>query len=106
MIYFLPDIKLDNIMITSGRWTTEAIDSWIRENPPCTYAPERSLNGMVSAFVSQSFPPLIPDELLSCNFTLAGFSNGSFNELFSFSVYNLFLLSAQFVSDQTTHPSA
>ncbi|KAF8803175.1 kinase-like protein [Phlegmacium glaucopus] len=79
------DIKPDNIMIDLGRhWTTDAIDNWVMENPPRTYAPERSLNKMVSAFLSQSFPPPTLDELPSCNFKLADFSN------------------AQFVSDQTT----
>ncbi|KAF8955619.1 kinase-like domain-containing protein [Flammula alnicola] len=79
------DIKPDNIMIDLGpRWTTDDIDNWVRENPPRTYAPERSLNKMVSAFVSQSFPPPTLDLLPSCNFKLADFSN------------------AQFVSDQTT----
>jgi serine/threonine-protein kinase SRPK3 len=78
----LLDIKPDNIMIDLERhWTTEAIDTWVRENPPCTYAPERSLNKMVSAFVSQSLPPLPLDALLSCNFKLADFSNGTSDEL-------------------------
>ncbi|PPQ71738.1 LOW QUALITY PROTEIN: hypothetical protein CVT25_004791, partial [Psilocybe cyanescens] len=67
-----------------GHWTNDAIDNWVMQNPPRTYAPERSLNKMVSVFVSQSFPPPSLDELSSCNFKLADFSN------------------AQFVSDQTT----
>ncbi|KAF8335635.1 kinase-like protein [Amanita rubescens] len=79
------DIKPDNIMIDLERhWTTETIDTWVRENPPRTYAPERSLNKMVTAFVSQSLPPSSLDALSSCNFKLADFS------------------SAQFSSDQTT----
>jgi serine/threonine-protein kinase SRPK3 len=79
------DIKPDNIMIDLERhWTAETIDTWVRANPPRTYAPERSLNKMVSAFVSQSLPPSSLDALPSCNFKLADFSN------------------AQFSSDQTT----
>ncbi|KAF8814548.1 kinase-like protein [Phlegmacium glaucopus] len=79
------DIKPDNIMIDLGRhWTIDVIDNWVMEHPPRTYAPERSLNKMVSAFLSQSFPPPTLNELPSCNFKLADFSN------------------AQFVSDQTT----
>jgi hypothetical protein len=74
----LVDIKPDNIMIDVGRqWTTEAIDTWVRENPPRTYAPERSLNKMVSASVAQSFPLPTIDALPSCNFILADFSNGN-----------------------------
>ncbi|KAF8911091.1 kinase-like domain-containing protein [Gymnopilus junonius] len=79
------DIKPDNIMIDLGRhWTSDAINNWVTENPPRTYPPERSLNKMVSAFLSQSFPPPTFEELPSCNFKLADFST------------------AQFVSDQTT----
>ena len=69
-------------MIGLGRhWTAEAIDSWIRDHPPRTYAPERSLNKTVSAFVSQSFPPPTLDALPSCTFTLADFSNGTSDDL-------------------------
>lgn len=72
------DVKPDNIMISLGRhWTSDAIDNWVRGNPPRTYAPERSLNKMVSAFVSQSFPPPTLDTLQSCSFKLADFSNGT-----------------------------
>ncbi|KDR68899.1 hypothetical protein GALMADRAFT_128924 [Galerina marginata CBS 339.88] len=79
------DIKPDNIMIELGpHWTTDAINNWITENPPHFYAPERSSNKMVSAFVSQSLPPPTVDELPSCNFKLVDYS------------------SAQFVVDQTT----
>jgi len=68
-------------MIGLGRhWTTDAIDNWVMGNPPRTHAPERSLNKMVSVYISQSFPPPTLDELPTCNFKL----------------------SAQFVSDQTT----
>jgi serine/threonine-protein kinase SRPK3 len=68
-------------MIDLGRhWTTEAIDTWVKENPPRTYAPERSLNKMVSAFVSQSLPLPTLDELPSCYFNLADFSNGTSSE--------------------------
>ena len=87
------------------RWSTEAIDSWLRENPPRTYAPERSLNNkMVSAYVSQSLPPPLLDTLPSCNFKLADFSSGKCDGLWDvFAVCNLIILhSAQFVSDQTT----
>ena len=69
-------------MIELGRqWTTDAIDNWFMQNPPRTYPPERSLNKMVSAFLSQSFPPPTLDELPSCNFKLADFSNGTSSEL-------------------------
>jgi len=75
------DLKPDNIMIDLGdNWPTEVIDSWVKANPPRTYAPERSLHKMVSPIVSQSFPPATLDELVSCNFRLADFSNG-FDEL-------------------------
>src|ERR1700733_9178535 len=74
----LVDIKPDNIMVVlDPQWTTEAIDTWVRENPPRTYAPERSLNKMVSAFVSKSLPPPSIDALSSCNFKLADFSSGT-----------------------------
>ena len=76
------DIKPDNIMIDLDRkWSTEAIDTWLRENPPRTYAPERSLNKMVSAYVSQSLPPPLLDEFSSCNFKLADFSSGTSDKL-------------------------
>jgi serine/threonine-protein kinase SRPK3 len=107
---FIADIKPDNIMINlESRWTTEAIDAWVSENPPRTcgpvlYVPERSLNNMVSAFASQSFPQPTLDALASCNFKFADFSSGMFSE----SHYYYYLLcvtyvlrSAQFVSDQT-----
>ena len=76
------DIKPDNIMVDlEHNWSTEAIDTWLRENPPRTYAPVRSLNKMVSAYVSQSLPPPILDALPSCNFKLADFSSGTSDEL-------------------------
>ena len=76
------DIKPDNIMVDLERhWSTEAIDTWLRENPPRTYAPERSLNKMVSAYVSQSLPPPLLDALPSCDFKLADFSSGTSDEL-------------------------
>jgi serine/threonine-protein kinase SRPK3 len=76
------DIKPDNIMIELGsHWSTEAIDTWLKENPPRTYAPERSLNKMVTAYVSQSFPPPTLDALASYNFKLADFGSGTFDEL-------------------------
>jgi len=54
----LADIKPDNIMIGLGRhWTTDAIDNRVMKNAPSTHAPERSLNKMVSVYISQSFPP-------------------------------------------------
>lgn len=62
-------------------WTAEAIDTWVRDNPPRTYAPERSLNKMVTAFVSQSLPPPSLDALPSCNFRLADFSSGASVEM-------------------------
>lgn len=99
----LADIEPDNIMIDfkfGRKWTSDAIDNWVRTNPPRTYAPERSLNKMVSAFVSQSFPPPTLDALQSCSFKLADYSNGMlYKPLRSRNVYPH---SAQFVSDQTT----
>ena len=83
-------------------WSTEAIDTWLRENPPRTYAPERSLKKMVSVYVSQSLPSPLLDALSSCNFKLADFSSGTFDELWDISLLLLILHSAQFVSDQTT----
>ena len=75
------DIKPDNIMIELDRnWTTEAIDTWLRENPPRTYPPERSSKKMVSAYVSQSLPPPLLDELPFCDFKLADFSSGTSDE--------------------------
>ena len=73
------DIKLDNIMVClEPRWSTGAIDTWLKKNPPRTYAPERSYNNkMVSAYVSQSLPPPLLDALPSCNFKLAGLSSGT-----------------------------
>lgn len=82
-------------------WSTEAIDTWLTENPPRTYPPERSLNKMVSAYVSQSLPPPLLDALSSCNFKLADFSSGTSGELWDIFLL-LILHSAQFVSDQTT----
>jgi serine/threonine-protein kinase SRPK3 len=71
-------------MINLGRqWTTDTIDNWVTENPPRTYPPERSLNKMVSAFLSQSFPPPTLDELPFCNFKLADFSNGDVQRVIS-----------------------
>ena len=82
------DIKLDNIMINlESHWSTEAIDTWFKENPPRTYAPERSLNKMVSAYVSQSLPSPLLDALLSCNFKLADFSSGTSDELWHIPSY-------------------
>ena len=75
-------------MIGLGRhWTAEAIDTRIRDHPPHTYAPERSLAKMVSAFVSQSFPPPTLDALPSCTFALADFSNGTSDELLRYPYY-------------------
>jgi serine/threonine-protein kinase SRPK3 len=72
-------------MIDLGdRWTPEAIDTWVKANPPRTYAPERSLHKMVSAIVSQSFPPPALDTLLSHNFKLSDFSNGTLDSLQQF----------------------
>jgi serine/threonine-protein kinase SRPK3 len=92
-------------MIDLGRqWTTDTIDNWVTGNLPRTYPPERSLNKMVSAFVSQSFPPPTLDELSLCNFTLADFSNGTSSEssLEFLAICDLLSHLAQFVSDQTT----
>jgi serine/threonine-protein kinase SRPK3 len=76
------DVKIDNIVVELGRqWSTEAIDTWIKENPPRTHAPQRSLTKMVTAYVSQPLPPPPLDALASCNFKLAGFSRGTFDEL-------------------------
>jgi hypothetical protein len=78
----LADLKPDNIMIDLGScWTPEAIESWVKANPPRTYASERSLNKMVTAFISQSFPLPTLDALSSHNFKLADFSNGVFEVL-------------------------
>ncbi|KAF8886016.1 kinase-like domain-containing protein [Infundibulicybe gibba] len=38
------DIKPDNIMVVLGdHWTNEAIDAWVKENPPQTWLPVQSL---------------------------------------------------------------
>jgi serine/threonine-protein kinase SRPK3 len=92
------------MVVLGSHWSTDAIDTWLEENPPRTYAPERSVKKMVTAYVSQSFPPPSLDALASCNFKLADFSSGMSDELWgylSLSV-NLYYHSAQFVSDQTT----
>lgn len=71
------DIKPNVIMVGLERhWSTEAIDSWLSANPPRTHAPERSLNKMVTAYVSQPLPPASLDALSSCNYKLADFSRG------------------------------
>jgi serine/threonine-protein kinase SRPK3 len=89
-----------------SQWSTEAIDTWLKENPPRTHAPERSLKKMVTAYVSQSFPPPSLDALASYNFKLADFSSGTSDELWGYPLLsvNLYITlhSAQFVSDQTT----
>jgi serine/threonine-protein kinase SRPK3 len=73
------DIKPDNIMITlSDAWTTEAIAEWLRANPPVTHPPERSLTKMVTAFVTQSFPPPTLSELAVGKFTLADWGSAQF----------------------------
>ena len=94
----LADIKPDNIMINLERhWTAETIDTWVRENPPRTYAPERSLNKMVTAFVSQSLPPPSLDALPLCNFKLADFSNGMSGEMRNnIAIYNLYDIQLSF----------
>lgn len=98
---FLLDIKPDNIMIELGsHWTPDAINKWVLDNPSSTYPPERSLTGMVSVFRSQSFPPPTVDELSSCNFKLADFSNGVFFPGIVCASYHR--CTAQFVNDQTT----
>ena len=107
----LADIKPDNIMIDLERhWTAETIDTWVRANPPRTYAPERSLNKMVSAFVSQSLPPSSLDALPSCNFKLADFSNGTSDEMRNtIAIYNLYYIQLSFhpIKPQTiSHLSA
>lgn len=100
----LEDIKPDNIMIGLGsRWATQAIDIWVTENPPCTYTPERSLHKMVSAFVSQLFPPPMLDVLPSSKIKLGDFNSGMSKDVSEYLFYpQLLLCSAQFVSDQTT----
>lgn len=90
-------------MISLGpQWTPRAIDNWVLENPPRTYPPERSLNKTVSVFLSQSFPPPTLDELASCNFKLADFSNGRSSNSLLGHLRGSYHVSAQFVSDQTT----
>jgi len=82
MLCKLADIKPNNIVIDlEHHWTTDAIDTWVKENPPRTHAPEHSLKKMVSAFLSQPLPPPTLDALPSCNFKLADFSNGMSNKL-------------------------
>lgn len=101
----LADVKSDNVMIDLGpQWTTDAITKWLLDNPPSTYPPERSLNGMVSVFRSKSFTPPTVDELFSCSFKLADFSNGTYVSSASghCSLDPLFFRPAQFVDDQTT----
>lgn len=56
--------------------TTEAIDNWVKENPPHVYSPKPGLNKMVTAFVSQSLPPPTLDALPSHTFKIADFSAG------------------------------
>jgi hypothetical protein len=91
-------------------WTTEAIDTWVRENPPRTYGPERSLNKMVSAYVSQSLPPPSLEALQSYNFKLADFSNGTTDELRNiFAIYHLYYIQLSFYAikpQMISHPSA
>ncbi|THH14237.1 hypothetical protein EW146_g6079 [Bondarzewia mesenterica] len=97
------DLKPDNIMVELGsRWTPEAINSWVKANPPRTYAPEQSLTKMVSAFVSQSLPPPALDEFASLNFKLADFSSGTFIKSLVYAQQPKPVCLAQFVSDQTT----
>jgi hypothetical protein len=91
-------------------WTTEAIDTWVGENPPGTYAPEHSLNKMVSAFVSQLLPPPTLDALPSCNFKIVDFSNGTSSQLQNtLAICNLYYIQLSFhlIKQQTiSHPSA
>lgn len=61
----------------SPAWTTDAIDKWVEAHPPRVYKPCQSLNKIITeAFVSQPLPKPTIDELESCNFKLADFSNG------------------------------
>ena len=69
----------------TGIFATQAIDTWITEHPPRTYA---SLSKMVSAFVSQSFPPPTLDVLSSCKIKLADFSSGMFNKVSEYLFYS------------------
>ncbi|KAG6902111.1 hypothetical protein C0995_004292 [Termitomyces sp. Mi166 len=70
------DLKGDNIMIDNERlWTTATIDAWLKANPPRTHPPTQRLHGMVTASVSQAFPPPTLDMLASCAFKLADFGS-------------------------------
>jgi serine/threonine-protein kinase SRPK3 len=97
----LLDIKPDNIMITlSDAWTTEAITEWLKANLPRTHPPERSLTKMVTAFVTQSFPPPTFSELAVGKFTLADWGSGRSG--ITFAGLALDVIAAQFVNSQTT----
>lgn len=73
----LPDLKPDNIMANLPRsWSTAIIEDWVKENPPITYPPERSLTKMVIAFVSRDFKPLPIDDFASHTFKIADLSSG------------------------------
>jgi serine/threonine-protein kinase SRPK3 len=68
------------MMIDLGSsWTSVAIDAWVKANPSRRHSPERSLNKMVSAVVTQSFPIPTLEALSSHNYKLADFFSGAFN---------------------------
>ena len=76
------DIKPDNIMVNLGEErTAEAIESWIKENPPAVYSPVKSLEKMVTSHVSRFISPPSVEMLSSHNVKLADFSSGVFYDL-------------------------
>jgi serine/threonine-protein kinase SRPK3 len=84
----------------SDAWTTEAIAEWLKANPPVTHPPERSLTKMVTAFVTQSFPPPTLSELAVGKFTLADWGSGKSGIIFATLVLDD--SAAQFFNRQTT----
>ncbi|KAL6304603.1 kinase-like domain-containing protein [Sparassis latifolia] len=72
------DIKPDNILVDlGGVWTGEAIEAWLKSNPPRTYKPMQSLNKMVTSYVTQKFPPppFTLVQLASSSFKLSDFGS-------------------------------
>ena len=69
------DLKPDNIM-TDLQYSTATLDEWLKDTPPRTYPPEKSLRHMVTAYESQPLPPPLASTLTSHTFKIADFGCG------------------------------
>ncbi|KAF9495911.1 hypothetical protein BDN71DRAFT_1430595 [Pleurotus eryngii] len=66
------NLKVDNILFTTAA-TTEEIDRWIKEDPPCRKLLEMSSDGIVQSAVSQPLKLLSEKKALWATYILSNF---------------------------------